>query len=48
MPSPKVHRKGKWEYGRRVKSSGVPSKKGKKKVWFETPEDRAANARRKS
>lgn len=34
MAKSPTHRKGKWFYGRRQKSSGAPSKrKGRKTVW---------------
>ena len=42
---PKQHRKGRWAYGRRVKSSGSPAAKHKRKTWWETAEDRAKKAR---
>lgn len=38
MAKTQVHRKGKWEYGRRVKSSGGAGKtRGKRRVWLQAP-----------
>lgn len=37
------HRKGRWEYGRRVKSSGGPvPRKHKRKAWGESPQEQGA------